>query len=202
MPSRLLKKIAWATLRVRLTVWNTLVVLLIALMALLAVKVGARAALYREADAVLRGEVNEVAIALKDLYPNTDAVVDDLRRKAAGHEERGWFTQLLTDDGKTIWKSDSCPQAVATWPVASGPGVTLDAAGLPTHDEVIARYGDRSGRPLDELAWYRVLACYRLGLILEGTHARACAGMAPKEIGDQLHATTVSLLTQALALID
>ena len=118
MPSRLLKKIPWATLRVRLTVWNSLVVLLIALMALLAVKVGARAALYREADAVLRGEVNEVAIALRDLYPNTDAVVDELRRKAAGHEERGWFTQLLTDDGRTIWKSVSCPQEVARWPVA------------------------------------------------------------------------------------
>ena len=118
MPSRLLKKIPWATLRIRLTVWNSLVVLLIALMALLAVKVGARAALYREADAVLRGEVNEVAIALRDLYPNTDAVVDELRRKAAGHEERGWFTQLLTDDGKTIWKSESCPPEVVRWPVA------------------------------------------------------------------------------------
>ena len=118
MPSRLLKKIPWATLRVRLTIWNTLVVLLITLMALLAVKVGARAALYREADAVLRGEVNEVTIALKDLYPNTDAVVDELRRKAVGHEERGWFTQLLTDEGRTIWKSESCPQEVAAWPVA------------------------------------------------------------------------------------
>jgi two-component system heavy metal sensor histidine kinase CusS len=118
MPSRLFDRIPWATLRVRLTVWNTLVVLLITLVALLAVKVGARAALYREADAVLRGEVNEVAIALKDLYPNTDAVVDELRRKAAGHEERGWFTQLLTDEGKTIWKSESCPPEVAGWPVA------------------------------------------------------------------------------------
>ena len=51
-------------------------------------------------EAVLRGEVTETAIALKDLYPNTDAVVDELRRKAVAHEERGWFTQLLTDDGK------------------------------------------------------------------------------------------------------
>jgi two-component system heavy metal sensor histidine kinase CusS len=118
MPSRLLNTIPWATLRFRLTVWNTLVVLLITLMALLAVKVGARAALYREADAVLRGEVNEVTIALRDLYPNTDAVVDELRRKAAGHEERGWFTQLLTDDGKTIWKSERCPHEVASLPVA------------------------------------------------------------------------------------
>jgi heavy metal sensor kinase len=118
MPSQLLHRIPWATLRLRLTFWNTLVVLLVTLMALLAVKVGARAALYREADAVLRGEVNEVAIALKDLYPNTDAVVDALRRKAAGHEERGWFTQLLTDEGKTLWKSASCPPEVVRWPVA------------------------------------------------------------------------------------
>jgi len=90
----------------------------VTLAALLAVRFGARAALYREADAVLRGEVNEVAIALKDLYPNTEAVVAELRRKAAGHEERGWFTQLLNDNGETIWKSDSCPDEVAAWPVA------------------------------------------------------------------------------------
>ena len=56
MPSRLFRHIPWATLRFRLTVWNTLVVLLIMLVTLLAVKVGAKAALYREADAVLRGE--------------------------------------------------------------------------------------------------------------------------------------------------
>jgi heavy metal sensor kinase len=118
VPSRLFNRIPWATLRVRLTVWNTLVVLLITLVALLAVKVGARAALYREADAVLRGEVNEVTIALRDLYPNTDAVVDELRRKAAGHEERGWFTQLLNDEGTTLWKSASCPPEVVRWPVA------------------------------------------------------------------------------------
>ena len=117
MPSRLFNRIPWATLRVRLTIWNTAVVLLVSLAALLAVRIGAKAALYREADAVLRGEVNEVAIALRDLYPNTDAVVGELRRKAAGHEERGWFTQLLKDNGETIWKSDSCPKEVATWPV-------------------------------------------------------------------------------------
>jgi len=117
MPSRLFNRIPWATLRVRLTIWNTAVVLLVSLAALLAVRIGAKAALYREADAVLQGEVNEVAIALRDLYPNTDAVVGELRRKAAGHEERGWFTQLLKDNGETIWKSDSCPEEVATWPV-------------------------------------------------------------------------------------
>ena len=118
MPSRILNRIPWYTLRARLTIWNTLIVLLVMLMALLGVRLGARAALYREADAVLRGEVNEVAIALRDLYPDLDAVVAELRRKATGHDERGWFTQLLTDDGTTIWKSETCPPEVAKWPVA------------------------------------------------------------------------------------
>jgi len=117
MPSQLLRLIPWATLRVRLTIWNSAVVLLVMLAALLALQVGARAALYREADAVLRGEVTETAIALKDFYPNTDAVVDELRRKAVAHEERGWFTQLLTDDGTTIWKSEGCPDEVVRYPL-------------------------------------------------------------------------------------
>ena len=107
---------AWSTLRTRLTLWNTAVVLLMTGAALLAVWVGARAALYREADAVLRGTVREVAIAITDLYPDVDAVVDELRRKAAGHAERGWFTQLLTGDGETLWKSDLCPTEVANYP--------------------------------------------------------------------------------------
>lgn len=90
---------------------------------------------------------------------------------------------------------------LATWPQRDAVGLSVLADGLPSHDEVIARYAAHTTRSLDNLLWYRVLACYRLGLILEGTHARACAGLAPKAIGDQLHAHTVSLLEQALELI-
>ena len=110
---------AWTTLRARLTIWNTGVVLLMTATALLAVWFGGRAALYREADAVLRGTAREVAIAIADLHPDVDAVVDEMRRKAAGHEERGWFTQLLIEDGTTLWKSDRCPQVVAEFPPTS-----------------------------------------------------------------------------------
>ncbi len=90
---------------------------------------------------------------------------------------------------------------LATWPQDGSVGISVLADGLPSHEEIIARYAKQSSRSLDELLWYRVLACYRLGLILEGTHARACAGLAPKAVGDQLHAHTVSLLEQALTLI-
>ena len=73
--------------------------------------------------------------------------------------------------------------------------------GLPTTDEVVARYAEGSERDLSAIVWFRVLACYRLGLILEGTHARAFAGKAPKEIGDRLHAHTLMLFAQAMSLI-
>lgn len=73
--------------------------------------------------------------------------------------------------------------------------------GLPSAAEVIDRYADQTTRSLDHIDWYRVLACYRLGIILEGTHARACAGKAPTDIGDLLHATTVGLFERAHTLI-
>jgi hypothetical protein len=47
-----------------------------------------------------------------------------------------------------------------------------------------------------------VLACFKLGIVLEGTLARACAGKAPKEIGELLHTATVQLFEQACELMD
>ena len=58
-----------------------------------------------------------------------------------------------------------------------------------------------SDRDLSSVDWFAVLACYKLGIILEGTHARAFAGLAPTATGDLLHATTVGLFERALARI-
>jgi hypothetical protein len=46
-----------------------------------------------------------------------------------------------------------------------------------------------------------VLACFKIGSILEGTFARACAGQAPKVTGDYLHASTINLFNKALGMI-
>ena len=73
--------------------------------------------------------------------------------------------------------------------------------GLPRAAELVAHYGERSARSLDAIDWYVVLACYRLGIILEGTHARACSGRADRQVGDLLHATTVALFERALGRI-
>jgi hypothetical protein len=46
-----------------------------------------------------------------------------------------------------------------------------------------------------------VMACFKLGIVLEGTHARAFAGKAPKAIGDMLHASTLGLFARAVQRI-
>ena len=73
--------------------------------------------------------------------------------------------------------------------------------GFPTREEMISRYAAKTGRDVSHADWYEVLACYKLGAILEGTYARACAGRAPKTTGDFLHASTVSLFTRAMKKI-
>ena len=92
---------------------------------------------------------------------------------------------------------------LATWPDGGEPTTTTVRPwdGFPTADELVRRYGERSTRDLSAVTWYEVLACYKLGLILEGTHARAIAGLAPTETGDRLHASTLGLFRRALARI-
>ena len=94
---------------------------------------------------------------------------------------------------------------LATWPDAkrrSGAAIGLEPwEGFPDADALVERYRASSDRDLSQIGWYKVLACYKLGIILEGTFARACAGKAPKATGDLLHATTVALLDRALEAI-
>jgi len=90
---------------------------------------------------------------------------------------------------------------LATWPqkVEGGTPVTQVQPfdGFPKPDELVARYGERSDRDVSAIGWYEVLACYKLGIILEGTYARACAGKASKDTGDVLHRSTLGLFERA-----
>lgn len=91
---------------------------------------------------------------------------------------------------------------IATWADEDGaaPAVlgTAEWEGFPSAAELVDYYAQHSDRDLAAIDWYAVLACYKLGIILEGTHARACAGIADKGVGDMLHATTVNLFERAL----
>lgn len=89
----------------------------------------------------------------------------------------------------------------AAWPDADGTGplsLTVKPwTGFPTRDELAARYGELTGRPMHDLLWFEVLACYKLGIILEGTYARASEGLAPAETGERLHKSARALFDRA-----
>ncbi|MFG1792126.1 phosphotransferase family protein [Nocardia sp. NPDC049149] len=96
---------------------------------------------------------------------------------------------------------------IATRPVPGTTGAALvgklgGAGGLPTPEEMVAHYGRFSERDLSAVSWYTVLACFKLGIVLEGTHARAFAGKAPKQVGDFLHAITLELFERAHQLME
>lgn len=95
---------------------------------------------------------------------------------------------------------------IATWPDAEGFAIgpmanVAKLGGWPTPDELAARYAQTSGRDVSALDWYVVLASFKLGIVLEGTHARAFAGKTPKATGDFLHAVTLALFQRAQARI-
>ena len=95
---------------------------------------------------------------------------------------------------------------LAVWPDAHE--VIMDTDGiwnpsaLPSPDKIVARYTERLGRPVDHLRWYVVMGCFKLGIILEGTYARSCAGLAPKAIGAALHQAAVRLFERASRLVE
>lgn len=84
---------------------------------------------------------------------------------------------------------------LATWPDEGHP-LSL-ATGLPGRAELVARYAENSSRDTSFAAWYAVLASFKLAIVLEGTHVRARAGKAPKDVGDYLHGMAVRLLDRA-----
>lgn len=98
----------------------------------------------------------------------------------------------------------------AFWPSEDKTGTAADQSlisvepwdGFPSVSELIERYAHGSDRDVDRVNWYTVLACYKTGIVLEGTYARALAGKAPMETGEALHATALDLLARGRAVMD
>ena len=94
---------------------------------------------------------------------------------------------------------------VSMWPDRSTTGTELGgrlaaAGGLPDARSLIERYAASSSRDLSAIDWYIALACFKLGIVLEGTYARSCAGLAPADVGARLHRWAHSLLERAASL--
>ncbi len=112
------------SLRFRLMVWNTVVVLLMVIPTLALVAAGLRRTVVHEFDSVLEEDLQEVRLAFKQFYPEWQRLHWFLERKALGHAHSHWFIRLIGTDGEVKFASAHAPdmdqaRAIAprTWEV-------------------------------------------------------------------------------------
>lgn len=160
--------------------------------------------------------------------PQNLPAIDEIGQWLEAHKPTDWRGGLMHGDyhiGNVLFHDDGALSAIldwelaslgdplldlgrllAAWPAPDGSGpLSLKVApwdGFPDRDELIARYAAGSGRNMADLLWYEVLACFKLGIILEGTHARACAGLVGADVGERLHRSAIGLLDRARAWLE
>lgn len=99
----------FGTLRFRLTVWNTAVVLLMALVTLWGSREGLRLILWQEADSQLVEDAREIQDTYEQLYPDVGAIRDEFTLKAKSHKHRGLHIRIFDADNKVDWTSPNAP---------------------------------------------------------------------------------------------
>jgi aminoglycoside phosphotransferase (APT) family kinase protein len=67
--------------------------------------------------------------------------------------------------------------------------------------DLVALYGEVSGRDTAAVPWFFTLACYKLACLLEGTYARSRQGQIPEKVGLSVHAYALWLMNKAAQLI-
>lgn len=110
MPYAHLKEV-FGTLRFRLTLWNTAVVLLMVVVTLWGVREGLRLTLLHEADNQLKVDATEIRLTIEQLYPDQQRIHDELDRKAISHVNKSFFIRLYDSRNVLLWSSIDAPTA-------------------------------------------------------------------------------------------
>jgi aminoglycoside phosphotransferase (APT) family kinase protein len=84
------------------------------------------------------------------------------------------------------------------WPLETNTitaGAQLAAlGGLASRRELLEAYLAAGGRETDRLDWYVAMACFKLGVVIEGTWSRFLVGQASRDAGERLHANAQNLI--------
>jgi aminoglycoside phosphotransferase (APT) family kinase protein len=85
-----------------------------------------------------------------------------------------------------------------TWPLDFSTiiaGAQLAAlGGLASRRELLDAYWAAGGRQTSHLDWYTAMACFKLGVVIEGTWSRYLMGKASRDAGEALHLNAQNLI--------
>jgi aminoglycoside phosphotransferase (APT) family kinase protein len=88
-------------------------------------------------------------------------------------------------------------------PGASLVGVDLEALGIPSEEQVVARYCELTGRErIDDWNFYMVFVMFRSAAIVQGVYKRGLDGNASSEFADQYGALVRQRAVEAWALVE
>jgi aminoglycoside phosphotransferase (APT) family kinase protein len=73
--------------------------------------------------------------------------------------------------------------------------------GLATRRELLDAYLAAGGREPSNLDWYVAMACFKLGIVIEGTWSRYLMGQASREAGEALHTSAQNLINVGTRVI-
>lgn len=108
MPSAHHKEV-FGTLRFRLTIWNTAVVLVFVLVTLWGVREGLRLELWKEADVQLLEDAGEIKATIERYNAKLAAIKEELDRKATTHTHRGLHIRIFDEREALLYTSPNAP---------------------------------------------------------------------------------------------
>jgi two-component system, OmpR family, heavy metal sensor histidine kinase CusS len=103
-------RFGFGTLRARLTLWNTVVLLVFVALTLMGVREGLRGMRYGWLDEFLEDEIAEIRDEIREQAPRWDEIHKELDNKATDHARRKMFIQLFRRSGELQFSSAHTPE--------------------------------------------------------------------------------------------
>jgi aminoglycoside phosphotransferase (APT) family kinase protein len=140
---------------------------------------------------ILHGDYQLANVMFHHGAPARLAAIVDWEQSTIGDPlvDLGWLLALWDEPGEE--------------PVRGGVEVRVNQQeGFPTRAELAERYGAKSGRSIDHLGWYEVLALFKLGCVLEGAYARFARGESTNPAHARLELMVPNLFRSAAVIAE
>jgi aminoglycoside phosphotransferase (APT) family kinase protein len=136
---------------------------------------------------IMHGDYQFVNVMFADGAPARLAAIVDWEQSTIGDPllDLGWLLAGWSDPGEPLPFTAYLSQR----------------DGLPTRAELVERYARATGRDVERLEYYVVLACFKLACVLEGAYARYVTGKSTSEMHRQVGDTVVRLIDDARAIV-